>query len=210
MLIRTLRQAICTTPYIFWRCTRSQRRERLPGFGAVIGSSALRRSRLGRVARSASRHRLSSAEAEFSPRRAPARRTSGKSCGASRGPSRRPDSLCSFALCCNNADPCAAPHARVCPAAVHAILERAELLDADRPARVHAPGGDADLGAEAELAAVGELGRGVVQHDRGIDLFQEALRGRGVLGDDAVGVMRAIASRYARSRRPARRRRGRR
>ena len=42
------------------------------------------------------------------------------------------------------------------------------------------PGGDADLGSEAELAAVGELGRGVVQHDGRIDLRQEAL-GRGVV-----------------------------
>ena len=48
----------------------------------------------------------------------------------------------------------------------HAIFEAGELLDADRAARVQAAGGDADLGAEAELAAVGELGRGVVQHDR--------------------------------------------
>ena len=49
-------------------------------------------------------------------------------------------------------------------------LKRGELLDADRPARMQPAGGDADLGAEAELAAVGELRRGVVQHDRGIDL----------------------------------------
>ena len=78
------------------------------------------------------------------------------------------------------------------PVAAHPILEGAELLDPDRPARVHAPGGDADLGAEAELAPVGELGRGVVQDDRRIDLLQEPL-GRGlVLGHDAVGVMRAI------------------
>ena len=32
------------------------------------------------------------------------------------------------------------------------------------------PGGDADLGAEAELAAIGELRRGVVQDDGRIDL----------------------------------------
>jgi hypothetical protein len=56
-----------------------------------------------------------------------------------------------------------------------AVFEGAELLDADRPARMHAAGGDADLGAEAELAAIGELGRGVVQHDGRIDLGQEAL-----------------------------------
>src|SRR5688572_11505998 len=54
--------------------------------------------------------------------------------------------------------------------AAHLVLEGCELLDADLAARVHAAGGDADLAAEAELAAVGELRRGVVQHDGGIDL----------------------------------------
>ncbi len=55
-------------------------------------------------------------------------------------------------------------------------------------------GGDADLGAEAELAAVGELRRGVVQHDRRIDLVEELLGCRRVLGDDRVGVVRAVIS----------------
>src|SRR5262249_40821237 len=73
------------------------------------------------------------------------------------------------------------------------ILEGGELLDAHRAARVHAAGGDADLGAEAELAAVGELGRGVVQHDRRIDLRHELVRRRLVGGDDRVGVVRAVA-----------------
>ena len=77
--------------------------------------------------------------------------------------------------------------------AADAILERGELLDADRPARMHAAGRDADLGAEAELAAVGELRRGVVQHDRGVDLAQEFLGGLLVRGDDRVGVVRAVA-----------------
>ena len=72
-------------------------------------------------------------------------------------------------------------------------LKRGELLDADRAARMQAAGGDADLGAEAELAAVGELGRGVVQHDGGIDFAQEFLRRCGVVGDDRVGVVRAVA-----------------
>ncbi len=67
------------------------------------------------------------------------------------------------------------------PVTAYAILERGELLDADGPARMHAPGGDADLGAEAELAAVGELRRGIVQNDGGIDLAQEALRRRLIL-----------------------------
>ena len=35
------------------------------------------------------------------------------------------------------------------------------------------PVGDADLAAKAELAAIGELGRGVVQQDGGIDLVEE-------------------------------------
>ena len=57
---------------------------------------------------------------------------------------------------------------------------------------MHAAGGDADLGPEAELAAVGELGRGVVQNDRRIDLPQETLGRRSVLGHDAVGVVGAV------------------
>src|SRR5579863_7682982 len=54
-------------------------------------------------------------------------------------------------------------------------------------------GGDADLGAKAELAAVGELRRGVVQHDRRIHLAQKFLRRLLVFGDDRIGVMRAVA-----------------
>jgi len=58
---------------------------------------------------------------------------------------------------------------------------------------VQLAGGDADLGAKAELAAVGELRRGVVQHDRGIDLIEKFLRRSPVGGDDRVGVMGAVA-----------------
>ena len=54
--------------------------------------------------------------------------------------------------------------------AADAIFEAGELFDADRAAGVHLAGGDADLAAEAELAAIGELGRGVVEQDRRIDL----------------------------------------
>src|ERR1700734_1141279 len=45
------------------------------------------------------------------------------------------------------------------PAAADAVLETGELFDADRAARMQPAGGDADLGAEAELAAVGKLRR---------------------------------------------------
>jgi hypothetical protein len=43
------------------------------------------------------------------------------------------------------------------------------LLGPDRAAGMEFVGGDADLGPEAELAAVGELGRGVDQHDGAVD-----------------------------------------
>src|SRR5262245_39812830 len=79
------------------------------------------------------------------------------------------------------------------PAAVHAILEARQLLGADRAAGVEFAGGDADLGAEAELAAVGKLRRGVMQHDRRIDLVEEFLRRLRILGHDRVGVARAVA-----------------
>ena len=43
---------------------------------------------------------------------------------------------------------------------------------------MEAPRGDADLGAHAELAAIGELRRGIVQHDRAVDAGEELLGGR--------------------------------
>src|SRR4051794_3493396 len=77
--------------------------------------------------------------------------------------------------------------------AADAVFERRQLLDADGTARVHPAGRDADLAAEAELAAVGELGRGIVQHNGGIDLAQEFLGRFLIGGDDRIGVMRAVA-----------------
>src|SRR5437762_5974551 len=72
------------------------------------------------------------------------------------------------------------------------VFVAGELLGADRAAGVQLAGGDADLGAHAELAAIGELGRGVVQHDGGIDLGEEALRRGAVLRHDRLGVARAV------------------
>jgi len=57
---------------------------------------------------------------------------------------------------------------------------------------VHPAGGNADLGAHAELAAVGELGRGVVEHDGAVDLGEEPVGGGLVAGDNSVGVVRAV------------------
>src|SRR5256885_7977321 len=59
------------------------------------------------------------------------------------------------------------------PGAVNAVFEARQLLGADRAAGVEFAGGNPDLRAEAELAAIGELCRCVVQHDRGIDLAEE-------------------------------------
>ena len=60
---------------------------------------------------------------------------------------------------------------------------------------MHLAGGNADLGAHAELAAIGELGRGVDQHDGAVDLLQEALGDGRVLGHDGVdGAIRHIAT----------------
>src|SRR3984893_16535302 len=58
-------------------------------------------------------------------------------------------------------------------AAADAVLETGKLFDSDRAARVQPAGGDADLGAEAELAAVGKLRRRIVQHDGRIYFAQE-------------------------------------
>ena len=57
---------------------------------------------------------------------------------------------------------------------------------------MHAARCDADLGAEAEFATIGELCRGIVQNNRRIDFRQEALGRRPILGHDRVGVMRAM------------------
>src|SRR3546814_17840292 len=73
--------------------------------------------------------------------------------------------------------------------ATHLVLVAGQLLGANGAAGVQLAGGNADLGPHAELAAVGELGRGVVHHDAGIDLVQEAGRGHGVLGDDGLGMI---------------------
>src|SRR5438094_3415587 len=49
------------------------------------------------------------------------------------------------------------------------VLGRGHLRQAERPPGVQLLGGDTDLGAEAELAAVGEPGGGVHHDDRRVD-----------------------------------------
>src|SRR5262249_53327986 len=77
--------------------------------------------------------------------------------------------------------------------AAYAIFEAGQLFDSDRSTGVEPSGGNADLGAETELAAVGKLRRRVVQHDGRIDLAEKPLRRLAVFGDDRIGMMRAIA-----------------
>src|SRR5579871_625244 len=74
-------------------------------------------------------------------------------------------------------------------AAVDAVFETGQLLDADGTARMQSPSGDSDLAAKTEFAAVGKLRRGVVQHDRGIDFAQEFLGRRTIFRDDGIRVM---------------------
>ncbi len=71
---------------------------------------------------------------------------------------------------------------------------------------MQAIGADADLGAEAELEAVGEARRGVDEHRGRVDLGREAARRRVVGGDDRVGETRAVAADERRSRRRSSRR----
>src|SRR5262249_10840395 len=61
------------------------------------------------------------------------------------------------------------------PRPTHDILVVGQLLHSHRPARVEPVGGDPDLGIHPELAAIGELCRGVVQDDCAVDPLQEAL-----------------------------------
>src|SRR5438445_2144548 len=72
--------------------------------------------------------------------------------------------------------------------ASHLILERRQLLRPDGTPRMELAGGDSDLRAEAELAAVGILGRGVPQDDGAIDLVEEIFGGGALFGDDRLGV----------------------
>src|SRR6478672_6905879 len=71
-------------------------------------------------------------------------------------------------------------------------LLRREPLEAHGTARVQLVGGDADLRAEAVLEAVRETRRGV-HHDRArVHLAQETAGARPVLGDDRIGMLRAV------------------
>ncbi len=77
--------------------------------------------------------------------------------------------------------------------ALDEVLERAQLLQPDRPAGVQLLGRVADLGALAELAAVGEARRGVDVDAGGVDAQLEGPRRRGLAGHDRLRVAAAVA-----------------
>ena len=75
-----------------------------------------------------------------------------------------------------------------------------------RAAGVEFVGADADLGAQAIFAAVGESGAGVDHHAGGIDAGDELLDRRGGIAQDRIGVMAAVFVDVRRSPRPSNRR----
>src|SRR5450631_2890687 len=78
------------------------------------------------------------------------------------------------------------------PGAMYPIFKAGQLFGADRTTGVKFPGGDADFRAEAEFAAIGKLGRCVMQHDGRIDLVEKLAGGGFVLGHDRIGVVRTV------------------
>ena len=85
------------------------------------------------------------------------------------------------------------------PGAAQEVFVGRQFLEAHGAAGVEFVGGDADLRAEAEFAAIGEARAGIPIDRRAVHLGEEALGGRLVRGDDAVAVMRAVALRCERS-----------
>src|ERR1035437_10253658 len=65
-------------------------------------------------------------------------------------------------------------------------FRRGQLGQTHRPASVQLLGGDTDLGAEPELPAVGETGRGVDHDGRGINFGDPATGSATILGDDGL------------------------
>ena len=85
-------------------------------------------------------------------------------------------------------------HSRDLAVAVDDPLGAGQLAEPAGASGVVLVGADADLGAEAELAAVVEPGAGVDDHGRGVDLGDEPAGGGEVAGQDRLGVARAVAA----------------
>src|SRR5690606_23940524 len=75
----------------------------------------------------------------------------------------------------------AAPGRQVChpsrprlAVAAHAVFEAGELFHANRPARMHLAGSDADLAAKTKFAAIGKLGRSIMHQNGRVDFVEES------------------------------------
>ena len=72
------------------------------------------------------------------------------------------------------------------------VLVRHESLESDGPARVDPAGADPHLGAEPIAESVRKARARVDEHARRVDAAHERAAGLGRLGDDTVGVVRAV------------------
>ena len=72
------------------------------------------------------------------------------------------------------------------------ILVRHESLESNRPPRMNPSCADPHLGAEAITKSVREARARVHEHAGRVDATHGRAPGRGRLGDDAVGVVRAV------------------
>src|ERR1700676_3921887 len=80
------------------------------------------------------------------------------------------------------------------PAAQDTPFPAGESFESDRATRVKLVGRDADLSPESVFESVGKAGRCIDHHRARIDLAHEPHRVAVMLGDDGVGVLRAVAS----------------
>src|ERR1700751_2733470 len=71
---------------------------------------------------------------------------------------------------------------------MHAVLERGELFEPNRSARVHAACRNPNLGAKTKFAAIGELRRRIVYDNRRIHLPQKTLCAFMIFRDDTICV----------------------
>lgn len=78
-------------------------------------------------------------------------------------------------------------------ASAYLPLVRRKPLESDRPTCMQPARRDPDLSAQPEFAAIGELRRGVVHDDGGIDFIEETLGRINIAGDNGVGVVGGMA-----------------
>src|SRR5579862_5934470 len=83
--------------------------------------------------------------------------------------------------------------ARELPGAPQNVFVAGQAVKPHGAARVQSAGADSDLGAESIPVSIGKARGGVVVDAGGVDLVQEAASGFRILGDDGVGVGRAVA-----------------